>query len=185
MWHVKANPDSATTQKETAVVIDVLANDEFANDNPSDSTEPEILVDIRTQPANGSVEVLPDNNIRYTPNPGFTGTDTFDYEVVILVCEDPVTEISGWMSGDTFEYSLGYTVFPEIPDPEEGDIVRAEFSYDGEDYFFEMVYQDGYWIIGLYDLPDEDFFASYRQTFAVFTFGNQTFRNCFASHGGV
>ena len=32
-------------------------------------------------PANGSVVVNSDNTITYTPNDGFTGTDTFSYTV--------------------------------------------------------------------------------------------------------
>ncbi|WP_411369027.1 S8 family serine peptidase [Pseudidiomarina salilacus] len=41
-----------------------------------------IAVQIVTQPENGTVDVLENNNIVYTPNAGFDGTDTFTYEGV-------------------------------------------------------------------------------------------------------
>jgi hypothetical protein len=62
-------------------VIDVLANVQ-ANEE-----EVPVLVDIGLQPSNGTV-VIDDNGtpsdptddfVRYTPNPGFIGTDTFTY----------------------------------------------------------------------------------------------------------
>ncbi|RNC87506.1 MAG: gliding motility-associated C-terminal domain-containing protein [Allomuricauda sp.] len=77
---VDAFDDTATTEEDTAVDIDVLAND---NDVPTTGTL------TTTSPTNGSV-VVNDNGtpndpsddiITYTPNSGFTGTDTFDYTI--------------------------------------------------------------------------------------------------------
>ena len=36
-------------------------------------------------PSNGGVVLNPDGTFNYTPNPGFAGTDTFDYEVCVPV----------------------------------------------------------------------------------------------------
>ncbi|MGH2532135.1 MAG: Ig-like domain-containing protein, partial [Thermomicrobiales bacterium] len=63
--------DSATTEQETPVDIDVLAND----------TGDGIEVTDASDPTNGSVTENADDTITYTPDDGFTGTDTFTYEI--------------------------------------------------------------------------------------------------------
>lgn len=68
-----AQDDSATTPRNTAVTIDVLANDR----DPGGTAL--TLVSV-TVPANGRAEIV-DNRVRYTPNPGFGGTDGFSYTV--------------------------------------------------------------------------------------------------------
>lgn len=66
-------PDTTTTERDTPVRIPVLDNDDFEGRNPR--------VTGTTPPANGTVTINPDGSITYTPNPGFTGTDTFTYTV--------------------------------------------------------------------------------------------------------
>ncbi|MDF0715474.1 gliding motility-associated C-terminal domain-containing protein [Muricauda sp. 334s03] len=77
---VDANDDSVSTDIGVEAVISWRAND---NDIPSTGSI------TATDPSNGAI-VLNDNgtandpsddNITYTPNPGFTGTDSFDYTV--------------------------------------------------------------------------------------------------------
>src|SRR6266542_952552 len=68
---VAAN-DSATTPKNTAVTIDVLANDSDADGDP-------LSVTNLTAPAHGSAVLNADGTVTYTPNLGFLGTDTFTY----------------------------------------------------------------------------------------------------------
>ncbi|MWW26067.1 Ig-like domain-containing protein, partial [Algibacter lectus] len=59
------------------VTGNVLTNDEdFEGDNQS--------VTANTQPTNGSVVVNSDGTYTYTPNPDFTGEDTFEY----TICDD-------------------------------------------------------------------------------------------------
>lgn len=68
-----ANDDTATTTAGTLVNIRVLDNDESPNGRP-------LTISDVTQPENGSVF----NNgsvLRYTPDDGFTGTDTFTYTI--------------------------------------------------------------------------------------------------------
>ncbi|MBS3733772.1 MAG: cadherin-like domain-containing protein, partial [Phycisphaerae bacterium] len=67
-----ASDDSAGTTEGTAVTIDVLAND---SDPDAGDT---LTVDSVTQGANGSV-TNNGSDVTYTPDAGFTGTDTFDY----------------------------------------------------------------------------------------------------------
>ena len=65
--------DSAATDADTAVTIDVLAND-------TDADGDSLTIDSVTDPANGSV-VNNGSDVTYTPDPGFSGSDTFDYTV--------------------------------------------------------------------------------------------------------
>ncbi|AOY81572.1 Ig-like domain-containing protein [Moorena producens JHB] len=75
--------DTATTTSNTAVTIDVLGND-------TDADGDGLTVTIEQQEFNGTAVVNQDGTITYTPNNGFTGTDTFTYQVSDGV-NDPVT----------------------------------------------------------------------------------------------
>jgi alkaline phosphatase len=68
--------DSATTNQNTAGVIDVVANDA----DPDGTIDPSTVV-ITKAPAHGTAAPNADGMVRYTPNAGFVGTDTFQYTV--------------------------------------------------------------------------------------------------------
>ena len=74
-----ATDDFATTAKNQAVSIDILANDQQgAPDIPLDPTK----VSIVTATRNGSINVDPSSGaVTYTPKPNFFGTDSFTYTV--------------------------------------------------------------------------------------------------------
>ncbi len=72
--------DNATTAEGNSVTIDVLANDTDAEDD-------ELLIDSFTQGSNGSVTEV-EGKLVYTPNSGFSGTDSFTY----LVSDGLVTD---------------------------------------------------------------------------------------------
>ena len=78
-----ATSDSPTTAEDTAVVVDVLAND-------SDVDGDALTVDSVTQPANGTV-VNNGSDVTYTPDANFHGTDTFTYTVTDGVLTDSAT----------------------------------------------------------------------------------------------
>lgn len=65
--------DEVTIRKDESVLIDVLAND-------SDLDGDELILDQIDNGANGITEKV-NNQIRYTPLPGFVGTDSFFYGV--------------------------------------------------------------------------------------------------------
>jgi Ca2+-binding RTX toxin-like protein len=65
--------DEETTEEDQAVTIDVIGNDSDPEGDPLTVTEVE-------DPSNGTAEIV-DNKILYTPDPGFDGTDTFQYSI--------------------------------------------------------------------------------------------------------
>ncbi len=69
-----ANNDTATTDEDTPVDVNVLAND----------TEPDgdtLSVVSVTQGANGAVSINPNKTVHYAPNANFFGSDSFTYTI--------------------------------------------------------------------------------------------------------
>lgn len=79
---IHANNDSATTLTGTPVTVNILAND--TKDGVPPVTLPDLqgLPTITLPPSNGTATVNPDGTVTYTPNPGFVGTDFFDYTIL-------------------------------------------------------------------------------------------------------
>jgi hypothetical protein len=72
-----AQDDSATTNEDVAVTIDVLANDNDVDGNLDAAT-----VQIATSPANGQATVDPaTGQVTYTPAADYAGSDSFTYTV--------------------------------------------------------------------------------------------------------
>ena len=67
-----AMDDAVTTNEETLINIDVTNNDDLPLTGAFN-------IQSTTPPSNGSITVLPDGTIDYTPNLNFFGTDTFTY----------------------------------------------------------------------------------------------------------
>src|SRR5689334_9365517 len=67
--------DTVTTMRGTAVVIPAVAND---NDPDAD---PLTIVGV-SSPGHGSVDISPDQTLRYQPQQDFTGVDSFTYTVM-------------------------------------------------------------------------------------------------------
>ncbi|MFC4701140.1 tandem-95 repeat protein [Glaciecola siphonariae] len=69
-----ANADSATTTEDTAVTVNLLANDS----DPDGDT-----IQVANASSNdGTVSVLPSGDVVFTPNPNFNGTAIINYTVV-------------------------------------------------------------------------------------------------------
>lgn len=69
-----AKDDRAGTLKNTPVAVDVLSNDDYLYYGPLSA------VSIVQQPKNGTVKVSGTaGQVIYTPNPGYTGSDSFYY----------------------------------------------------------------------------------------------------------
>ncbi|MGB3309312.1 MAG: tandem-95 repeat protein, partial [Nodosilinea sp.] len=116
-----AQDDSATTQQETAITLDVVAND--------GDVDGDTLTVASLTPGVGGSAAIVNNQVRYTSNPGFTGTDTFTYtiadglggsdtaEVAVTVLPTPSGPVpgarvtAGLLSLYTFDEGSGSTVF--------------------------------------------------------------------------
>ncbi|MGX5817068.1 Ig-like domain-containing protein [Chitinophaga lutea] len=68
--------DAVSTYQDQAVIISVAQNDTQDNGALDLSS-----VRIVTMPVSGTVAVLPDGAVRYTPSPEFAGTDQFTYTI--------------------------------------------------------------------------------------------------------
>ncbi len=79
-----AQDDTAVTDQDTPVTIDVLANDTF---NASST----VAVISTSNPSNGNVTIETDGTVTYTPNAGFTGTDSFTYTVQVTHADGSTT----------------------------------------------------------------------------------------------
>lgn len=98
-----ANDDSAETDKNTPVYIDVLAND-------FDPEGEYIKIYEASEPLNGTVEVVDNSTIIYTPNIDFEGEDMFSYTIedevgntaiaVVKIMVNPIESIPGDLDGD-------------------------------------------------------------------------------------
>ncbi len=69
-----ATDDSAETLQGEPVQIQVIAND-------SDELKIGLIIGITVPPQNGSVQVESDQTVTYTPDPFFSGQDTFAYSI--------------------------------------------------------------------------------------------------------
>ena len=67
---VTANDDDVATAYETAVLVPVLDND-----SGSDA----LIVAAVGTPSNGTAAIVDDQSVRYTPRPGYSGDDSFNY----------------------------------------------------------------------------------------------------------
>ncbi len=91
---VAATDDSKTTELNTAVEVDLLVNDSATN-----GTLDPASVEVTVDPAHGSVTIDPTTGkVTYTPADGYSGTDTFTYEVCSVedatVCDTAVVTIT-------------------------------------------------------------------------------------------
>jgi len=71
---VTANDDSATTNEDQPLNINVLAND-------SDSSGAAITINGVGEAENGTVAIGAGGTVNYTPNADFSGTDSFTYTI--------------------------------------------------------------------------------------------------------
>jgi Ca2+-binding RTX toxin-like protein len=91
--------DIAADVAGQAVSVDVLANDADPDTDP-------LTVAISAAPAHGSVAIVGDNQISYTPAEGFKGTDTFTYTIT-----------DQWGASDTATVTVVSGGSAEVSDP--------------------------------------------------------------------
>ena len=130
-----ARRDTAITREEVSVLVPVLANDD---DPESDSIS---LQAIATDPGNGSAVVDPvEEQVTYTPDPGFRGTDSFSYVisdsqgdesvgfVQVAVMREPSSNTAPVATDDPdFEVQAGTADGPL-------DVLINDFDPDGDEF---------------------------------------------------
>ena len=88
---VTAVDDDVVTPENTSILISVLANDTIVPGGaPLDPTSVKVIAG----PQHGKVTVNPDGTVLYTPNNGYTGTDSFDYRVCDTAMTSPVAPLA-------------------------------------------------------------------------------------------
>ncbi len=105
-----AQPDDLSTQQGTPLRANVLANDA---DPDGQSLAVDLSVSPGTTPSNGNLDLQSDGRFIYTPNPGFTGVDSFTYTVS-----------DG--NGGTATATVNITVNPPIPVAADPIRIEAE-----------------------------------------------------------
>ena len=93
----EAVADTLTATAGTTTILNVLAND-TAPLNP--------VVTVSAAPANGTATVNVDGSINYTPTPGFTGPDSFTYQLCLsapgsAVCDTATVSLTVSANGIT------------------------------------------------------------------------------------
>ncbi len=126
-----ANDDTAAGQPNQTIAGNLLANDSDPNNDPLSIT----LTPV-TMPTNGTVTINPDGSYAYVPNPGFIGSDSFEYEVcddqgacstaiVILVVSDPPVPNAPPIANDDAASTLQNTALA-------GDLTGNDGDPDGD-----------------------------------------------------
>ena len=173
---VKTEPDSSTTVINTAVTIDVPANDMIVNPGYT----PVITV---STPSNGSVTVDSNNLLTYSPSTNFLGTDTFTYTLslgsvsststvtifILAVSTNNLPIINGLNSSIAAKENQKTVVNVNASDIETSSLA---YSISGADSSYFNISNSGVLTFNIapdYETPnDEDNNNSYVLTVSVF-----------------
>jgi len=143
-----AQSDTANTPYDRKVNVPVLLNDTVADLGS-------VTVTVFAPALNGSAVINPDNTITYTPSAGFTGIDTFVYQISLDGNVDFAAVLINVIDGDTDGDGLVDSVDTDddndgIPDVWEDahnldrlDASDATADYDGDGYNNLQEYQRG------------------------------------------
>ena len=139
--------DPPIIENETvSTTVDSIATGNFlTNDADPDSTVLTIDVIPVIFPLNGDIVINPDGSFIYTPNPGYSGTDT----VVVEICDSgfPLPEICGF---DTLVIFINDTINdPPVTVSEnfvineddilEANFINGDFDPDGTELVYDTV----------------------------------------------
>jgi hypothetical protein len=135
-----AQDDAYTVEQGDQLTIPapgVLVNDLDPNDDP-------LTTSLENGPDHGTLVLNPDGSLTYTPDPGFTGEDTFSYlasdgaahstpaTAVIDVIEviDTIAPTGEWISPvkDNEIYEVGFETIPlEVQASDNGAVAKVHF----------------------------------------------------------
>jgi uncharacterized protein YjiK len=164
-----ANDDSASTTQNTPVTINVVTNDTDPDGNLNGSSAQAL-----TQPSTGSLQNNGNGTFTYTPVTGFTGTDTFTYQVcdsgspslcdsatVTVTVNPPGADLifaDGFESGNLAAWSTSVT--------DGGDLSASTAAKLVGTYGMQAVIDDNVAIFVTDDRPNAEAHYNVRFTFA-------------------
>lgn len=127
-----ANDDTFTTDEDVAALGNVLANDTDAEDDS-------LTASVLTGPLNGTLSLSPNGGFTYTPDPDWSGTDSFTYTasdgsatdsatatVNVLPVNDPPVAVSSSTSVDEDS-----TVNVRVATDVDSTVLDADCTSDG------------------------------------------------------
>lgn len=129
--------DQATVHHDTSVLVNVLSNDSDPDNNP-------LTITGVTTPSNGVI-AIESNQLRYTPNSGFSGTDQVTYTIsdgvaqaqaqVTFTVEDDSDhgEIQKYVLTQGTDTLGSIHIYPVVSNDQHGfrfPCVASHFSYD-------------------------------------------------------
>ncbi len=98
----------------------------------------DITFSIVTQPSNGTAELITNNDIKYTPNANFIGTDTFTYKGNDGALDSNVATISMIVSNANDDEPVTNSVTVSTDEDNDIDISLTAEEYDGDSYSFSL-----------------------------------------------
>jgi len=140
-----ANDDTATTQEDTPVKIDVLTNDADIDNVGRYLYLDTLSLTAVSQGTNGSVTINPDSTLTYNPNANFYGSDTFTYTISdnegltdtakVTVTVKMVNDAPVITSAPVTTATVGalYTYEVDSTDPDAGDTLTYSLTAKPED----------------------------------------------------
>jgi VCBS repeat-containing protein len=111
-----AAADSATTNEDTPVIIDVLANDSDLHGGAPNENNTPLSTQIVGGPAHGTLTLNPDGTYTYTPNADYNGSDSFTYRAV-----DKLGGVSGTA---TVSITVNSVNDPPVANDDTGTVVE-------------------------------------------------------------
>ena len=133
---VIAYDDSATTTEETAVTLDVTANDA-----PVGMTVDAVV----SPPASGRAEVVGSTEVRYSPAAGFSGTDRFEYRACTDGGACDVAVVTVRVEGENHApVAAADTARTSIDTPVRIEVLRNDADPDGDTLRISSITQHGH-----------------------------------------
>ncbi len=124
-----ANDDSTTTPEDTAVTVDVVANDTDVDGNLDPTS-----VSVVAGPSNGAITSInpATGEITYQPNLNFNGSDSFTYQVcdTTALCDTAVVDVTVGVVNDA-PVANDYTATTNEDTAVTVDVVANDTDVDG------------------------------------------------------
>lgn len=128
--------DASTTHAGLTVTTDVLANDTFSN--------PDQMVTAVSQGTHGTVTIGANNQVIYTPDAGFVGTDTYTYTVtsggvtergtVFINVTNTEPTADNIIVSTPEDTPVSGNLLARIQDPDGDPIQVTDFTVNGQTY---------------------------------------------------